>query len=333
MLVHGELSRTVLTADLNRVLRFEGCLSGNVPDNKKGLGSLPPVCREIAELKPAKVVYGPATFINTAVSETQDEIGRQQQAAATQAQQASEAARRLSKRRGDPRSEQERLARAAAEAVQAQFINDALKLALRYGLTGIPQINDPSFVSALVFDRTAGAVGVPKSRFAYLFPSKNSALIQIRLRPELTDAERNRAIELIRTATGEKVFKPREGARYIVTGVPVVAEGLADAVQRSIFVLLGAALVLMAGDARARVPLAPAAAAAGARARRRGDDVRRALDGGRQPHDGVDRGAAGADRPGGGLRDPVPGALRRGRGARRRPTRRVRPRWPAGRRS
>jgi uncharacterized protein len=261
VLVHGELTRTVLTADLNRVLRLEGCLSGNVPDNKEGLGRLPAVCRDIAELKPAKVVYGPATFINTAVTQIQEQFEKERQAAATQAQQAAEAARRLSKRRGDSRSEQERLARAAADAVQAQFTNDILRLALRYGITGIPQINDPSFVSALVFDRTAGAAGIPKSRFAYLFPSKNSALIQIRLRPNLTDAERARAIELIRTAAGEKVFRPREGARYIVTGVPVVAEGLADAVQRSIFILLGAALVLMAATLalvfRSRLRLLP----------------------------------------------------------------------------
>ena len=77
VLVHGELSRTVLTADLNRVLRLEGCLGGNVPDNKKGLGSLPPVCRKIAELKPAKVVYGPATFINTAVGQIQDQLAQE----------------------------------------------------------------------------------------------------------------------------------------------------------------------------------------------------------------------------------------------------------------
>lgn len=253
VLVHGELTRTVLTADLNRLLRLEGCLGGNVPDNKKGLGSLPPVCRDIAELKPAKVVYGPATFINTAVGQIQDQFSKQQQRAAAQAQQAAAAARQLSKRRGDPRSEQERLARAAADAVQAQFINDTLRLALRYGITGVPQINDPAFVSTLVFDRTAGKPGIPKSRFAYLFPSKNAALIQIRLRPDLTDAEQARAIDLIRTATGEKVFKPREGARYIVTGVPVVAEGLADAIQRSIFILLGAALLQIGTSCRERV--------------------------------------------------------------------------------
>jgi len=270
VLVHGELTRTVLTSDLNRVLRLEGCLGGNVPDTKKGLGSLPPVCRKIAELKPAKVVYGPATFINTAVGQIQDQFAKKQQTAASQSQQAAEAARRLSKRRGDPPSEQQRLARAAADAVQAQFINETLRLALKYGISGIPRINDPSFVSALVFDRTAGAAGVPKSRFAYLFPSKNAALIQIRLRPDLREADQARAIDLIREATGEKVFRPQEGARYIVTGVPVVAEGLADAVQRSIFILLGAALVLMAATLaivfRSRLRLLPLALALAAAA-------------------------------------------------------------------
>jgi hydrophobe/amphiphile efflux-3 (HAE3) family protein len=261
VLVHGDLSRTVLTSDLNRLLRLEGCLGGNVPDTKRGLGSLPPVCRRIAELKPAKVVYGPATFINTAVGQIQDQFAKRQQTAAAQAQQAAAAARRLSKRRGDPRSEQQRLARAAADAVQAQFINDIFRQALKYGINGIPRIDDPGFVSALVFDRTTGKPGVPKSRFAYLFPSKNAALIQIRLRPNLTDAEQARAIELIREATGEKVFRPQKGARYIVTGVPVVAEGLADAVQRAIFILLGAALVLMAATLalvfRSRLRLLP----------------------------------------------------------------------------
>src|SRR5215210_6381523 len=261
VLVHGDIEKTVLTPDLNRVLRLEGCLSGNVPDNEKGLGRLPPVCREIAELKPAKVVYGPATFINTAVAQIQDEFGRKRAQAGVQAQKAATAARRLSKRRGDTRAEQERLARAAADAVSAQFLNDTIRLALKYGISGPPSVNDPSFVSALVFDRTTGKPGVPKSRFAYLFPSKNAALIQIRLRPNLIDAEQARAIELIREATGENIFKPKKGARYIVTGGPVVAEGLADAVQRSIFILLGAALVLMAATLalvfRSRLRLLP----------------------------------------------------------------------------
>ena len=246
VLVRGELTRTVLTSDLGRLIRLEGCLSGNVPDNKQGLGSLPPVCRELADFHPAKVVYGPGTFVNTAVGQIGDQFAKEQQRAQLQGQQAAEAARRLSKRRGDPPAEQARLAKAAADAANAKFIADTLRLALQYGLTGVPRINDTSFVSALVFDRTAGEPGVPKSRFAYLFPSKNAALIQIRLRPNLSDSEQVRAIDLIREATGEKMFRPREGAKYIVTGVPVVAAGLADSVKSAIFVLLGAALLLMA---------------------------------------------------------------------------------------
>jgi hydrophobe/amphiphile efflux-3 (HAE3) family protein len=270
VLVRGDLSRTILTSDLGRLIRLEGCLSGNVPDNKQGLGSLPPVCRQIAELDPARVVYGPGTFINTAVRQIGTELARQQQRAALEAQQAAEAARRLSKRRGDPPAEQRRLAHSAAQAVQAKFISDTLSTALRYGLSGVPRINDPSFVSALVFDRTTGEPGLPKSRFAYLFPSKDAALIQIRLRPDLTDSERQRAIDLIRTATSEKLFKPRKGAEYIVTGVPVVAAGLADSVQKAIFVLLGAALLLMAATLalvfRASLRLLPLALALAAAA-------------------------------------------------------------------
>jgi hydrophobe/amphiphile efflux-3 (HAE3) family protein len=269
VMVHGDVQKTVLTSDLGRLIRLEGCLSGNVPDKKEGLGSLPPVCREIADLHPAKVVYGPGTFINTAVNQIRDQLGRQADQAQTQAQQAARAAGLLSKRRGDPPAEQRRLADAAARAVQAKFVSSILRQALRYGLSGVPSITDQGFVSALVFDRSTGELGVPKSRFAYLFPSKNAALIQIRLRPDLTDAEQQRAIDLIRTATGAKMFKPKGGAKYVVTGVPVVAAGLADAVRSSIFVLLGAALLLMAAtlalvfNARLRLlPLALALAAA-----------------------------------------------------------------------
>ena len=270
VLVRGDLSKTVLTDDLGRVLRLEGCLSGNVPDTKKGLKALPPVCSQIADLKPAKVVFGPATFINTAVNRIVDEFGRRQAAAQSQAGKAASAARALSRRRGDSPAEQERLARAAAQAVNSQFTQYVIELGLRYGITAIPRIDDPNFVSALVFDRSAGAAGVPKSRFAYLFPSPNAAMITIRLKPDLSNSQRRRAIDLFRTATEQRVFKPRHGAHYIVSGVPVVSEGLADAVQSSIFVLLGAALLVMAATLalvfRTRLRLLPLALALAAAA-------------------------------------------------------------------
>src|ERR671935_2490230 len=48
VLVKGDLQRTVLTSDLGRLLKLEGCLSGNVP--KRYLAQLPPTCRDIARL-------------------------------------------------------------------------------------------------------------------------------------------------------------------------------------------------------------------------------------------------------------------------------------------
>ncbi len=268
VLVRGKLANTVLTDDLGRLLSLEGCLGGNIPpddlrrelarhrrDPKRGL---PAVCGEIAELRPAKVVFGPATFINTSVNEIVGEIGRRTQANQRRAQKAAEAARRLSRRRGDPPAEQRRLARAAFDAVSAQLVQQMIADGLRYGLSGIPRIDDPAFVARLVFGTTTDT---PKSRFAYLFPSRNAAMVTIRLRPDLSEAERRRAIELIRTATEEPIFQPRRGGEYIVTGVPVVSEGLAEAVQDAIFVLLGAAVLLMAATLalvfRSRLRLLP----------------------------------------------------------------------------
>ena len=156
VLVHGELTRTVLTADLGRLLRLEGCLGGNAPDNKQGLGSLPPVCREIAELKPAKVVYGPATFINTAVGQIQDEFAKQQQ------QRRHAGASRRPRPRGGSRSAAatrapSRSGSRAPPPTRYRRSSSTTRCGSRSstGSADIPQINDPAFVSTLVFDRTA----------------------------------------------------------------------------------------------------------------------------------------------------------------------------------
>src|SRR3954467_7769673 len=70
VLVKGDLQRTVLTSDLGRLLKLEGCLSGNVPN--QGLAQPPAACTECAPLKPAKVVYGPGSVINTAAGQISD---------------------------------------------------------------------------------------------------------------------------------------------------------------------------------------------------------------------------------------------------------------------
>ena len=72
----------------------------------------------------------------------------------------------------------------------------------------------------MVFDPNAAEAGTPKERFAYLFPSRDSALISVRLRPDLTDEERPDAIDLFRQAVKDPRFA-LNGGSYMVTGAPL----------------------------------------------------------------------------------------------------------------
>jgi len=266
VMVRGNLQRTVLTSDLSRLIGLEGCLSGNAP--VRALRDLPPVCAELARKKPAKVVYGPGTFINTAVGQIQKGFEAKRAEFFQKGQAAADAARRIAKQKGFPKAQQDRLAAEAKQLANTQFIRNSMELAVRYNLTSIPEVNNPQFVSQLVFAPGKG-LGVPKARFAYLFPSPQAALIQIRLKPGLSDSQRRDAIGLFRDAVRDPRFKMANHQRYVVTGIPVVVDALATSVQHSIFILLGAALLIMAATlalvfrtSMRLVPLALALAAA-----------------------------------------------------------------------
>jgi uncharacterized protein len=247
VLVQGELPQLVLTDNLGRLLGLEGCLSGNKPAKQRAPGGPGSPCDRLAQTKPVQVVYGPGTFINAAVGEIQDQLQARLQAKATQAQQAADAARKLAKGRGLSKAQQDKYAKSAQQLVYAETVRDLLQLNLKYGLglKAEPRIDDPDFVSALVFDPARGAT-TPKARFAYLFPSKKSAAIQVRLKPNLSDAERSRAIALVRDAVAMKEWRLRNAGPYTVTGAPIVVEDLADALAVSTLRLLVVALVVMA---------------------------------------------------------------------------------------
>ena len=265
VLVKGNLQRTLLTTDLGRLIQLEGCLSGNVPE--RGLKSLPGACRELAELEPARVVLGPGTFVNTSANQIIAGLGRLTQVSEGQARRAERKARKDAADQGLAAEEQDRLAKEARSGVEAAFAQRLLSLALRYGITTAPTVDSPEFVAALAFDSDGQT---PKARFSYLFPSKDAAVIQMRLRPDLSDAERGRAIDLVREATADRRLQPEQGARYVVTGVPVVVDGLGDAVRGAIPWLLGAAILIMAATLglvfRTRLRLLPLALALAASA-------------------------------------------------------------------
>ena len=71
VLVRGKLTGVLLTEDLGRLLRLEGCISGNLP---RGASPPAPVCARFARRKPVRVVYGPATFVNEAAGQVLDRV-------------------------------------------------------------------------------------------------------------------------------------------------------------------------------------------------------------------------------------------------------------------
>jgi predicted RND superfamily exporter protein len=220
ILAQGDLQRLVLTSNLGRLLRLEGCLSGKVP---KGAKPIPGPCAELARLNPVRSVVGPATFLNEAVLQ----IDRQ-------------------------------LSRLAATVPPDQLRELLLEVAARYGITSAPSLSNPDFLAAVVFELGASR-GTPKARLSYLFPNKHSAQIVLRLRPDLSEAERHRALGAIEALVRDPVardackFKGKpercyqlHGGSYVISGVPVVVDAVTRALKDALLVLLGVAIVVMA---------------------------------------------------------------------------------------
>jgi uncharacterized protein len=245
ILVKGDLGRLLLTPDLGRLLGLESCLSGTAPGGQVFKSqATPEPCARIAALRPSHVVYGPATFLNQFAIQSQKLYQEQAQAVYAQGRaQAAHAARRAKAQGYGPQA-QRRAAVAAFSAIVNRFRQELVNIGIRYGLTQLPRIDDPRFVSSVVFDsRLTG--NVPKARFAYLFPSPDAALISVRLKPNLTDAQRHQAINLFREAVADPAFQLKNGT-YVVSGVPVVIDGLSQELSSQIFILLAVALAVMA---------------------------------------------------------------------------------------
>lgn len=220
ILAEGDLQRLVLTSNLGRLLRLEGCLSGKVP---KGAEPIPGPCAELAEQDPVRAVVGPATFLNEAVIQIQRQLNR-----------------------------------LIATVPPAQLRELLLEVAAKYGITSAPSLSNPDFLAAIVFDLHKSR-GTPKARLSYLFPNKHSAQIILRLRSDLSESERHHAIETIKAIVHDSVarnvckFKGKpercfelHGGSYAISGVPVVIDGVTRALKDALLVLLGVAVVVMA---------------------------------------------------------------------------------------
>ena len=283
VLIRERLTDLVETKDLATESQLEACLAGQVLVANQTLGSFTPApagtarpyggwsspCGQLMRTKPIQVVYGPGTFLNRAVAAVNTQIssliGSARQAVTT----ACSAAYQLALAKHLDRAQAQQACRAAGQIAYQQQLSQLAQTALNSGITAAPRIDNPQFIPQIVFDQNRG-VNQPKARFAYLFPTAGSALIQARLKPNLSSAQQAQAISLIRRAIRMPIFKLGYGGTYTVTGVPVVVNDLAAKITGSIALLLLGALVVMAVAlilifrSRLRLlPLAVALAAAG----------------------------------------------------------------------
>jgi hydrophobe/amphiphile efflux-3 (HAE3) family protein len=247
VLVRGSLQKLVLSSDLDRLVGLEGCLSGNVPASAlASVGGRKGPCGELARAKTVKVVFGPGTFINEAATQINEQLTTQTKQAESQAKQAEHVVSAAALKRGLSEAEAQALGKQASKITTARFQEGLVKLALQYGLTARPGLDEHNFVSELVFDSSKPA-GTPKQRFAYLFPSPNAALVSVRLRAGLSESARTQTIELIRRAVAMPQWRLQNGGSYEVTGEPVIVSDLTHSITDSIKLLLVAVLLVMAG--------------------------------------------------------------------------------------
>jgi uncharacterized protein len=258
ILIQEPLTDLVETKDLVAVSQLEACLAGQVlvaseqlqaftpapPGTQTPYGGSNSPCGKLMKARPAQVVYGPGTFLNRAVAAVNEEIV----ALAQSAQKAISAARKdaydagLAEHMSRRQAVQEE--NAAGQLASEQEATDLMEMYLNSGISGTPKIDDPQFIPEIVFDQTRG-VNQPKARFAYMFPTADSALIQVRLKASLTAAQEAQAISWIRQVVRMPMFRLADGGTYTVSGVPVVTSELASTITGSIAGLLAAALVVM----------------------------------------------------------------------------------------
>jgi hydrophobe/amphiphile efflux-3 (HAE3) family protein len=258
VLIREPLTDLVETKDLGTLSFLEACLAGKVVVQNLQLGAYteappgtPPYggpaspCGKLMRAKVVKAVYGPATFLNHAVAAVNQLILSMSRGAQQAISTAQQDAYKLALGEGKSRQQAQQIAQAAGTLAEQQQLQQAEQLALQSGLSSTPRIDSQQFVSQVVFDPTRGP-NEPKARFSYLFPTANSALIQVRLKSSLTPGQQSQAISWIRHAVRMPAFGLSYGGTYLVSGAPVVLSDLSSTLTGAIAVLLAVVVAVMA---------------------------------------------------------------------------------------
>ncbi len=258
VLVRAPLTTLIQQGSLTTLSRLEACLGGQQVRLDTQLAAYVPVaaaqakpyggwsspCGKLMRLRAAKVVYGPATFLNRAVAAVNTEIGSLTKRAASTVRAAEQAAQKLAQQQGlDANATKDAVQAAGQLALERQLaaVGDSSAASV---LAGVPSISDPTFLRQIVFGAATGT-STPVARFSYLFPTSRAAVIQVRLRADLSNNQQQQAIGWIRSAVAMPTFQ-LPGASYTVAGEPVLLADLAGEIASQLGILLAVAVAVMA---------------------------------------------------------------------------------------
>ncbi len=205
VLIKGDLEQLVLTEDLQRILFLESCLAGTAPEGEVAKGiETPEVCNDLADSKPARVVYGPATFLNQFATQASEQF--------TAAAGRGPGARPGRGAGGLPRRDQGGARQGRGDSspptprrrrFRTSSCSRRSRSASKYGLEGLPSIQDPHLRPRGRLRQPLHGPG-PQVEVLGLLPIAESAAISVRLRPDLTEEERSEAIDQIRDGRRQK---------------------------------------------------------------------------------------------------------------------------------
>lgn len=194
----ADLSRTLAAPNLLALLDLEG---------------------RIARLDGVRAVYGPGTFLNQTIVQSEEvlkrELGKSGEAALAEA----DAARRAALAAGaSPQVAERRADRVRREAL-GERVKDYQQLLVRLGTVGLPGLANSAYINTVVF----GTGVEPKRRFRWLFPDARHALVIVRPDPGLGE---DATLALGRRITALSRSAKLPDIRTSVGGFPLLAAAL-----------------------------------------------------------------------------------------------------------
>jgi len=151
----ADLSHTLAAPNLLKLLDLEG---------------------RIARLDGVRAVYGPGTFLNQTIVQSEEVLKRELGRSGEEALAEAEAARRAALARGATRVEAEKRADLVRKQALGEKVKDYEQLLVRLGTVGLPGLANAAYINTVVF----GTGVQPKQRFRWLFPDAEHALIIVR---------------------------------------------------------------------------------------------------------------------------------------------------------